>query len=34
MQVLFLKTDKARDVKSQKKGLFTCFAAYIFARTG
>ena len=34
MQVLFLKMDKAKGVKSQKLGLFTCFAAYIFARTG
>ena len=34
MQVLFLKTDKAKGVKSQKLGLFTRFMANIFARTG
>jgi len=34
MQVLLLKTDKAKDMKDEKQWLFTYFLTYIFARTG
>ena len=34
MQVLFLKTDKAKDMKDEKQWLFTYFLTYIFARMG
>ena len=34
MQVLFLKTDKAKDMKNEKQWQFTYFLTYIFARTG
>ena len=33
MQVVFLKIDKSDSVKDQKKGRFTYFMAYVFART-
>jgi len=34
MQVLFLKTDKVKDMKDEKQWLFTYFLTYISARTG
>ena len=34
MQVLLLKTDKAKDMKDEKQWLFTYFLTNIFARTG
>ena len=34
MQVLLLKTDKAKDMKDEKQWLFTYFLTYIFARMG
>jgi len=32
MQVLFLKTDKTKDVKGRKKFQFACFLCYSLAR--